>query len=67
MKASRMRGPAGELALSVCGNNTRMALHVLVEGMETKDKAVTPEAELLLREALLVRHAACHVLTTLLG
>ena len=58
MKACRMRGPAGETSLAICGNNTRMALHLIVEGMKTKDKAVTAEAELLLREALLVGPAA---------
>lgn len=55
MKACRLRGPAGELALAICGNIARMAINVIVEGMNCRDKAVTAEAELLLREALLVK------------
>ena len=50
-----MRGPAGEPYLAVCGDNARMALSVIVQGMDCNDKAVTAEAELLLREALLVK------------
>ena len=62
MKACRLRGPAGELALAICGNNARMAINVIVEGMNCKDKAVTAEAELLLREALLVKPSCSSLL-----
>ena len=55
MKACRLRGPAGKMPLAVCGNNARMAINVIVQGMNCKDEAVTAEAELLLREALLVK------------
>ena len=55
MKACRLRGPAGETYLAACGDNAQKALYLIVEEMDFRDKAVTAEAELLLREALLVK------------
>lgn len=36
-----------------------MALHVIVQGMDCNDKAITAKAELLLHEALLVKLMCC--------
>ena len=55
MKASRMRGPVGEVSLEICATNTHMALGCLAQGLTAEKKPMTAKIECLLREALLVR------------
>ena len=55
MKACRAKGPVATTMLHKCCGNTQLALTLIAEGMNHKDKAVTAQAETLLREALLVR------------
>ena len=55
MKACRAKGPVATSMLHECCGNTQVALTLIAESMNHKDKAVTAEAEILLREALLVR------------
>lgn len=54
MKASRMRGPAGEPGLRMCASNLSITLTSIATGRAEQQK--TDEAETLLREALLVDH-----------
>ena len=47
--------------MAICATNAQMAISVLVGGMTQKDSATTAEAEVFLREALLVSTSHCHI------